>query len=72
MLTAITTYLRDHGPAPLADIAAHVGADPAAVLPMLELLEKKGRLRRIEMTQSMCGSCTRCAPAARIEWAVCG
>lgn len=72
MLAAIREFLKAHGPAPLADIAAHVGAEPAAVLPMLELLEKKGRVRRIEMTEALCGACTRCASTARIEWEVCG
>ena len=72
MLSAIHGYLKEHGPAPLSDIAAHVGAEPAAVRPMLELLEKKGRVRRIEMTEASCGACTRCAPAARLEWAACG
>ena len=69
MLREIQHFLRQHRQACLADIAAHVQAPESAVLPMLELLEKKGRVRRVVMNERLCGGCTRCDPAARIEWA---
>ena len=69
MLREIQTFLKQHRQACLADIAAHLGAPESAVLPMLELLEKKGRVRRVVMNERLCGGCTRCDPQARIEWA---
>ena len=69
MLREIQHFLRQHRQACLADIAAHVNAPESAVLPMLELLERKGRVRRVVMNERLCGGCTRCAPTARIEWA---
>jgi DNA-binding IclR family transcriptional regulator len=69
MLRDIQEFLRRNGQACLADIAAAVGAPESAVAPMLELLEKKGRVRRVVMTERLCGGCTRCDPTNRIEWA---
>ncbi len=69
MLREIQHFLKLHRQACLADIAIAVGAPESAVLPMMELLEKKGRVRRVVMNERLCGGCTRCDPAARIEWA---
>ncbi len=72
MLREIQHFLKQHRQACLTDIAAHLGAPEGAVLPMLELLEKKGRIRRVVMNERLCGGCTRCDPQARIEWAWAG
>ena len=70
MLKRIEAFLKQRGRAPLADIAAHLGAAESAVRPMLALLERKGRVRRIVMNAQLCAGCTRCAPDAREEWAL--
>ncbi len=70
MLKRIENFLKARGQACLADIAAHLGTSENAVLPMLELLEHKGRVRRIRMNAQLCAGCTLCAPNAREEWAL--
>ena len=68
MLREIQDFLRARGGACLADIAAHLRADPDAVRPMLELLAARGRVRRVEAAPRDCGGCTRCDPAALQLW----
>ncbi len=68
MLKRIEAFLKAHGRTCLADIAAHLGAPESAVKPMLELLERKGKVRRVVMSAPLCAGCNRCAPGAREEW----
>lgn len=68
MLDAIQTYLKRHRQACLADIAQAINAPAEAVLPMLELLESKGRIARKQTDTRACGGCTRCDPAALTVW----
>lgn len=70
MLKRIEQFLEERGQAPLAAIATRIGAPESAVLPMLELLERKGRVRRIRMKPQQCAGCTICPPNAREEWAL--
>jgi predicted transcriptional regulator len=72
LLKRIQDFLKERGQACLEDIAAAVGADVASVEPMLELLEQKGRVKRIVMNARLCGGCTRCEPSNRVEWAWAG
>ncbi len=70
MLKKIQEFLRDGGTACLSDIALHLGADPEAVRPMLEMLEVRGRIRRIGAgpERKSCGGCTRCLPESLELW----
>jgi len=69
ILTRLHDYLRTHGRANVADLAHHLQSSPAAVEGMLEALERKGVVRKIDMTEG-CGGCSKCAPGAMefYEW----
>lgn len=63
ILSDLRDYLADRKRASMADMANHFGIDPGALLGMLEQLEAKGRVRRIDAASSdprACGSCTVC------------
>lgn len=70
LLSRLTEYLERQGRASLAEIAVGVGAEPGALRGMLELLERKGRIRRLPPA-SRCGNCSGCAQGAAdvYEWA---
>jgi hypothetical protein len=68
MLDAIEAYLKRHGRACLADLCAHLQTDAGALLPMLELLEARGRIRRVPVRGKDCGACGQCDPAVLSMW----
>ncbi len=69
MLNRILEYLKARNAACLSEIAAHLETDPDAVRPMLELLEARGRIRRISAGKPAgCGGCTACRPDALTLW----
>ncbi|MCV2217344.1 FeoC-like transcriptional regulator [Thauera sp. Sel9] len=71
ILSRLSTYLRERRRASVADMALALESSPEALGPMLDTLERKGRVRRIE-GESGCGStCCKCDPAtvAVYEWA---
>lgn len=70
ILTRLHDYLRLHGRANVPELASHLQASPTAVKGMLETLERKGVVRKTDMTDG-CGGCTRCGPGATsfYEWA---
>ncbi len=72
MLKDIETFIRERRRVCLADITARFGIDAAALLPMLELLKKRGRLRRIPASGRDCGGCGQCDPARLSMWAWAG
>lgn len=69
LLSRLTEYLSNRGRASLAEMAVGVGTEPGALRGMLELLERKGRVRRL-LPASRCGNCTGCAQGAAdvYEW----
>lgn len=69
ILNRLHDYLQLHGRASARDLAHHLQASPTAVQGMLETLERKGVVRKAEMSDG-CGGCTRCGPGAMhfYEW----
>jgi len=71
MLSRLSTYLRERRRASVADMALALESTPEALGPMLDTLERKGRVRRID-GEPGCGSTyCKCDPAtvALYEWA---
>lgn len=69
ILTRVSDYLRHHRRASVGEIAGHLQVAPAALTGMLEMLERKGRVRRLPGNAS-CGSCCKCDPESvtHYEW----
>jgi len=63
MLTEILKLLKEHGPMSLADLASHFQTDVPTMEGMLELLERKGRIQRLETKCSRCKGCAEVKPA---------
>jgi hypothetical protein len=59
MLTALMRVLerRRQGGLTLSEIGREMGAQPSAILPMIELLVKKGRLIELGPDGGFCGNC---------------
>ena len=72
IITDLSQYLRRHRRASVADMAMGLGTSAEALAPMLDMLERKGRIRKLPEGSS-CGSksCCKCDPAtvALYEWA---
>jgi DNA-binding IclR family transcriptional regulator len=68
ILHELQTYLRHHSPTSLAELAHHVQADTEALRAMLNLLIRKGRVRKL--ANITCGGCHSCAPESLelYEW----
>ncbi|MFA7369504.1 MAG: FeoC-like transcriptional regulator [Kiritimatiellales bacterium] len=62
MLTEIIKLLKDRGPMSLAELARHFQTETAAMLGMLETLERKGRIQRLETRCSRCKGCAQVKP----------
>lgn len=69
MLSLLKEFLTSRGRASLVEIAAALGVDPGALRGMLELLERRGYVRRLG-SAARCEKCTRCAAGAGevYEW----
>lgn len=61
MLSDILELLNEHGALPVRDIALAKKVDVEALRPMLDLLERKGRIEKIEPRCKGCASA--CASA---------
>ncbi len=61
MLSQIPNLLRERGALSVQEIALALGIDPGALRPMLELLERKGKVVKIELPcKTACaGGCTQ-------------
>jgi DNA-binding MarR family transcriptional regulator len=57
MLTEIIKLLKERGPMSLAELARHFQTEVPAMEGMLETLEKKGRIQRLETKCSRCKGC---------------
>jgi putative ferrous iron transport protein C len=70
ILSDLTRYLAAHRRATLVDLAHRFGSSPEALRAMLEVLARKGRVRRIGEGASCISGCSRCEPAQieTYEW----
>jgi putative ferrous iron transport protein C len=59
MLTALQTYIADHGTVSIADLSLHFRTDSQALRPMLTKLSRKGRIRALP-APTKCSDCTCC------------
>jgi hypothetical protein len=68
ILTDIQAYIAKCKKASLADLSTHFRMSSDALSPMLDRLQKKGRIRLI--AGEKCGGCSRCSPEslAFYEW----
>ena len=65
MLKQIRDYLDANGPCETASMALHLEAEESAVRGMLEFLEQRGEVRRIEIDcGGGCSGCTGCGSPA--------
>ena len=64
ILSRVSDYLKTHRRAALHDMASSLGASPDALRQMIAVLEKKGRVRKIEAGTSCSSGCTKCSQAS--------
>jgi predicted ArsR family transcriptional regulator len=60
ILRDLQSYLEQHQRASLQELAWHFRIQEETLRPMLELLQRKGRVRLLGAKK--CGSCTSCSP----------
>ncbi len=63
MLTEIIKLLKERGPMSLAELARHFQTDVPAMEGMLETLERKGRISRLDTKCSRCKGCALVNPS---------
>ena len=70
ILSELCSYLAQRRQAPLVDLAHRFDSSPEALRAMLEVLARKGRVRRIENGAACASSCCKCDPASveTYEW----
>ena len=62
MLSEILNLLKERGPTSLKELALHFQCDIPAMEGMLETLERKGRIQRLETKCSNCKGCLEVKP----------
>jgi hypothetical protein len=62
MLTEIIKLLKERGPMSLAELARHFQMEVPAIEGMLEMLERKSRIRRLVNKCSGCKGCAEVKP----------
>jgi len=62
MLTEILKFLAERGPMSLAELARHFNSEVSAMEGMLEMLEAKGRIKRLDTKCSNCKGCVEVKP----------
>ncbi len=69
LLSDINRFFATNKRACLADLVNHFGAEPEALVAMLDVLAAKGRIARLT-SGSNCGGCTKCDPNRLViyEW----
>ena len=72
MLSRLSDVLRERRRASLNDLARSVGSSVEAIEPMLAILERKGRVRRLPSGSGCDHGCCGCDPTTLVlyEWAV--
>jgi len=70
ILSQVRDYLAKHKQAPLMDMAYRFEMEPEALRGMLNILERKGRIRQLPLDQACSDGCAKCAPQANLvyEW----
>ncbi len=70
ILAEVREYLAQHKRAALLDLSHHFGTDPEALRPMLAMLERKGRVRKLPTGTPCADGCCKCDPASVeiFEW----
>ncbi len=61
ILTQLRDYLKNHGQAPLQDMALTFQIDQEALKPMLEHWIKKGKVEKLP-EGTACQGCSKCTP----------
>ena len=64
ILTDLGRYLAAHRLVALRDLAYRFDSDPESLRAMLAVLERKGRVRRVESPAACASSCGKCDPAS--------
>jgi len=62
MLTEILNLLKERGPRSLAELARHFQTEVSTMEGMVETLERKGRIQRLETKCSRCKGCVEVKP----------
>ena len=62
MLTEILKLLKERGPMSLAELARHFQTEVSTMEGMVETLERKGRIKRLETKCSRCKGCVEVKP----------
>ena len=62
MLTEIIKLLKERGPMSLAELARHFQTETPAMEGMVEMLEHKGRIQRLDTKCSRCKGCAEVKP----------
>lgn len=70
ILSDLTGYLSEHRRVALLDLSYRFDANPDALRGMLAMLERKGRVRRIQGAAACTSSCSKCNPETMetYEW----
>jgi len=70
MLTEIIQLLKERGPMSLAELAQHFQVEVPVMQGMLEILERKKRIQRLETKCSRCKGCVEVKPedVAIFQW----
>jgi hypothetical protein len=70
ILSELSGYLAQRRQAPLVDLAHRFDSSPEALRAMLEVLTRKGRVRRIDNGAACASGCCKCDPASveTYEW----
>lgn len=71
MLSRLSNYVRERRRVNVADMALALESTPEALVPMLDTLERKGRVRKIEGAPGCGSTCCKCDSAKVVvyEWA---
>lgn len=59
-LSALKTYVQDHHVVSINDLTAHFDMDADTLRDMLEILIRKGQVRKIQDADVHCGKCAQC------------
>jgi len=70
ILSELTGYLAEHRQVAIQDLSYRFGASPDAVRGMLAVLERKGRVRRVDGPAPCASGCGNCEVATMetYEW----
>ncbi|MBK1695484.1 sugar metabolism transcriptional regulator [Chromatium weissei] len=64
IISELSRYLRDNQRAALRDLACHFDSEPEALRGILELLERRGRVRKLPANTPCSGGCCSCDPTS--------